>query len=161
MNVRSCQINQKGRVEEERAKIRRSRTYVSIQSIEDKELKEKIDHYVELLLTNDQGSLKELIEIVRSSTKTMTSVPRPFKFLKSHYEHLTENFKTLADSDYKKLYADFLSSLSMIFGERGERRSLFYLLQGTHGDFTSWGHGYVSNLANDISKEYELRLSNQ
>lgn len=49
----------------------------------------------------------------------MTSVPRPFKFLKTHYKALTDNFLTLPDSHYKKLYADFLSALSMIFGEKG------------------------------------------
>ena len=38
--------------------------------------------------------------------------------------------------------------------------SLFYLLKGTLDDFTSWGHEYVSNLASDIGKEYELRLAN-
>lgn len=31
----------------------------------------------------------------------MTSVPRPFKFLKTHYQALTDNFNTLPDSDYK------------------------------------------------------------
>lgn len=53
----------------------------------------------------------------------MTSVPKPFKFLKTHYQALTDNFSTLPDSEYKvnffvnqKLYADFLSALSMIFG---------------------------------------------
>ena len=60
----------------------------------------------------------------------------------------------------QKHYADFMSALSMIFGEKGERRSLYYLLQGNVGDFTSWGHEYVSNLASDISKEYELRFGN-
>jgi hypothetical protein len=40
----------------------------------------------------------------------------------------------------------------MIFGDKNARLSLFYLLKGTNSDFTSWGHGYVSNLANDISK---------
>ena len=48
----------------------------------------------------------------------------------------------------------------MIFGDKGSRRSLFYLLQGTLDDFTSWGHEYVSNLASDIGKEYELRFEN-
>lgn len=33
----------------------------------------------------------------------MTSVPKPFKFLKSHYKALTDNFLTLPDSDYKVL----------------------------------------------------------
>jgi len=40
----------------------------------------------------------------------------------------------------------------MIFGEKGARSSLSYLLQGTSGDFTEWGHEYVSNLASDIGK---------
>lgn len=35
------------------------------------------------------------------------------------------------------------------------------MLQGTNSEFTSWGHGYISNLANDISNEYDLRLNNQ
>ena len=89
----------------------------------------------------------------------MTSVPKPFKFLKTHYQALKENYASIPDSKYKvttsltqKLYADFMSALSMIFGEKGERQSLFFLLQGNVGDFTTWGHEYVSNLASDISK---------
>lgn len=42
----------------------------------------------------------------------------------------------------------------MIFGDKGARTSLYYLLQGETKDFTSWGHEYVSNLASDIGKEY-------
>jgi 26S proteasome regulatory subunit N1 len=48
----------------------------------------------------------------------------------------------------------------MIFGEKGKRTSLYYLLKGTNTDFTDWGHEYVSNLASDIGREYELRLEN-
>ena len=48
----------------------------------------------------------------------------------------------------------------MIFGQKGARTSLYYLLQGDKSDFTSWGHEYVSNLASDIGKQYELRLEN-
>lgn len=33
----------------------------------------------------------------------MTSVPKPFKFLKSHYQALSDNFNTISDSDYKVL----------------------------------------------------------
>jgi hypothetical protein len=40
----------------------------------------------------------------------------------------------------------------MIFGEKGARLSLYYLLQGDKTDFTAWGHEYVSNLASDIGK---------
>lgn len=31
----------------------------------------------------------------------MTSVPKPFKFLKSHYQTLTDHFNKLPDGDYK------------------------------------------------------------
>jgi 26S proteasome regulatory subunit N1 len=48
----------------------------------------------------------------------------------------------------------------MIFGDKGARTSLYYLLQGDKSDFTAWGHEYVSNLASDIGKEYDLRLEN-
>jgi len=40
----------------------------------------------------------------------------------------------------------------MIFGEKGARTSLSYLLQGTNSNFTEWGHEYVSNLASDIGR---------
>ena len=62
--------------------------------MEDRELKEKIDHYCEQLLEDNQASLKELVDIVKSSTKTMTSVPKPFKFLKSHYAALIEHYNS-------------------------------------------------------------------
>lgn len=40
----------------------------------------------------------------------------------------------------------------MIFGDKGARTSLYYLLKGTLTDFTVWGHEYVSNLASDIGR---------
>lgn len=63
-----------------------------MQSIEDKELKEKIDGHCELLMQNNMPSLHALMELVQSSIKTMTSVPKPFKFLKTHYQLLTQHF---------------------------------------------------------------------
>lgn len=48
----------------------------------------------------------------------------------------------------------------MIFGEKGARTSLYYLLKGTNKDFTEWGHEYVSNLASDLGQEYEIRMEN-
>lgn len=68
------------------------------QSIEDKELKEKIDGYCERLIQNEINSLKQLKNIVRSATTAMTSVPKPFKFLKSHYQTLVDHFNKKEDS---------------------------------------------------------------
>jgi len=42
-----------------------------------------------------------MIEIVKSATRTMTSVPKPFKFLKTHYKTLTDHFSTLSDGEHK------------------------------------------------------------
>lgn len=85
-------------------------------SIEDRELKEKIEGHCENLQNNNQPSLKELMEIVKSATRTMTSVPKPFKFLKTFYKPLTDHFATLPDGAHKIEFANFLSVLSMIFG---------------------------------------------
>jgi 26S proteasome regulatory subunit N1 len=113
------------------------------------------------------ASLKELKTIVRSATTALTSVPKPFKFLKTHYASLTAQYDKLPDSDQKvhssitqAEFADFLSVISMIFGEKGARTSLYYLLKGTNKDFTEWGHEYVSNLASDLGSEYEIRMEN-
>jgi 26S proteasome regulatory subunit N1 len=61
-------------------------------------LKEKIDAHCERVLLNELASIKELNHIVKSATSAMTSVPKPFKFLKTHYAPLTELFKALPDS---------------------------------------------------------------
>lgn len=72
-----------------------------MQSVEDRELKEKIDGHCERLLEGQLASLKELKHIVRSATTAMTSVPKPFKFLKTHYAPLTDHFNSLPDSQEK------------------------------------------------------------
>jgi 26S proteasome regulatory subunit N1 len=65
----------------------------------------------------------------------MTSVPKPFKFLKDHYTTLKEYYEKLCiylilvTSDFQKSFADFLSVLAMVFDENG--KSLELLLHGT------------------------------
>lgn len=44
------------------------------------------------------SSLRELKTIVRSATTALTSVPKPFKFMKTHYEPLIEHYNTKEDS---------------------------------------------------------------
>lgn len=47
------------------------------------------------------ASLRELKTIVRSATTAMTSVPKPFKFLKTHYQPLADHYASKEDSDVK------------------------------------------------------------
>ena len=73
----------------------------------------------------------------------MTSVPKPFKFLKDHYPKFVETYERLDISLFKVNYiniqkiknqkelADFLSVLSMVYSKPEERATLKYLQEGT------------------------------
>ncbi|XP_073526575.1 uncharacterized protein [Phyllobates terribilis] len=94
---------------------------------------------------------------IRTATSSMTSVPKPLKFLRPHYGTLKAYYGTMADSDVKKLLADILSVLALTMSAEGERESLKYRLLGSEGDIGSWGHEYVRNLAGEIAEEYAKR----
>ncbi len=55
-------------------------------------MKEQIESEVEKLASRDQGAraaaLSSLKHIISSSTSSITSVPKPLKFLSPHYEKL-------------------------------------------------------------------------
>lgn len=106
-------------------------------------------------------SLELLKTEVRTATTSMTSVPKPFKFLKDHYQSLVDLYEKLEVSLFKKQLADFLSVLSMTYSVPEQRVSLKFLQEGTLSEFKSWGHEYLSHLASDIGAEYQQRVSNQ
>ena len=114
----------------------------------------------------------------------MTSVPKPLKFLRPHYETL----KTTYEESKREKLADVISVLAITAGKEGERESLKYRLQGTKvkqdalsntvkfvgghrykaqrlkltpiilkGNVEEWGHEYLRNLAGEIGEEYQLR----
>lgn len=104
--------------------------------------------------------MESLKSEVRTATTSMTSVPKPFKFLKTHYPALVKCYDDLGTSFYKKKLADFLSVLSMTFGQQDQRLSLKYLQEGTLEDFRNWGHEYLSHLAANIGQEFTARQLN-
>ena len=63
-------------------------------SEEDQELKDELNLCVERLQENDKslyaGSLSIMREKIRSSTSSLTSVPKPLKFLREHFDSLKE-----------------------------------------------------------------------
>ena len=63
-------------------------------SEEDQELKDELNLCVERLQENDAslyaGSLSLMREKIRSSTSSLTSVPKPLKFLREHFDTLKE-----------------------------------------------------------------------
>ncbi|KAI3986286.1 hypothetical protein MKX01_028567 [Papaver californicum] len=130
-------------------------------SDEDLALKQQLELYVERVQDTLPGvqklALESMRQEIRTSTSSMTSVPKPLKFLRPHYGTLKTYFATMEDSELKKYLADILSVLALTMSAEGERESLKYRLLGSEGDIGSWGHEYVRNLAGEISQEYAMR----
>ncbi|KAE8679959.1 26S proteasome non-ATPase regulatory subunit 2 [Hibiscus syriacus] len=134
-------------------------------SEEDLALKQQLELYVKRVQDSDPGLQKVALESmrheIRTSTSSMTSVPKPLKFLRPHYGTLKAFYQTMPDSDLKKYLSDILSVLALTMSAEGERESLKYRLLGSEGDIGSWGHEYVRNLAGEISQEYIKRQSEE
>lgn len=74
--------------------------------------------------------------------RSMTSVPKPLKFLRPHLQTLKETFSNLAEGENKKLLADIISLLAMTDApvENVMPESLKYRLLGSGEDIGTWGH---------------------
>lgn len=107
-----------------------------------------------------QHLLKNVKTEISSSTSSMTSVPKPLKFLRPFYDDFIKIFDAMTDSLSKMLMADILSVMSMT--DMSENRiSLKYRLLGSHDEIGSWGHEYVRNLSGEIGREYSQRLQDE
>ncbi|KAG7459101.1 26S proteasome non-ATPase regulatory subunit 2 [Solea senegalensis] len=126
-------------------------------SDEDKQLKEDLEMMVERLGDENtelhRPALEELRRLIRSSTTSMTSVPKPLKFLRPHYGKLKEIFEGMAPGENKCFCADVVSVLAMTMS--GERECLKYRLSGSQEKLASWGHEYVRHLAGEVAKEWQ------
>ena len=81
---------------------------------------------------------------IRMATSSMTSVPKPLKFLREHFDELELCYSNLATSSpSKKLLADILSVLAMAVDDKTERKCLNYRLQGSQEKVSSFGHPYI------------------
>ncbi|PRQ49910.1 putative armadillo-like helical protein [Rosa chinensis] len=134
-------------------------------SDEDLALKQQLELYVERVQDPDPGlqkvALESMRQEIRTSTSSMTSVPKPLKYLRPHYGTLKAYYETMSDSDLRKYLADILSVLALTMSAEGERESLKFRLLGSDGDIGSWGHEYVRNLAGEIAQEYAKRQSDE
>jgi len=115
------------------------------QSEEDKKLQEDLAMVIERLKDDNPNlwnpALQALKSEIRQSTTSMTSVPKPLKFLKPYFDSLKEIYEKIEDVMTKKLCADIISVLAMTNAEG--RESLKYRLLGTLGGLVDWGHEYV------------------
>ncbi|KAK6983897.1 hypothetical protein R3P38DRAFT_3293203 [Favolaschia claudopus] len=104
----------------------------------------------------DQG-YATLRTLIRTFTSSMTSVPKPLKFLRPLYPWPA--------SDDKSLFADILSVLAMTYSDTQPRGTLRYRLLASSSqpegsplaDPGTWGHEYVRHLAAELGDEYTFR----
>ncbi|SPO24427.1 probable RPN1 - 26S proteasome regulatory subunit [Ustilago trichophora] len=142
-------------------------------SEEDLQLKNELEMLVERLKEDDASlyrpALESLRTLIRTSTSSMTSVPKPLKFLRPHYPELKtlyEQWKQ-ASAD-KSLFAEILSVLAMTYSDNGQRETLHFRLQandvasdGKSEDPGLWGHEYVRHLAAELGEEYNARSQDE
>jgi 26S proteasome regulatory subunit N1 len=103
-------------------------------SEEDAALKERLDTCVSTLLSTETNvtvplrlkSLEIIVDELRSATSSMTSVPKPLKFLRGHWDVLKGYYGGLTESKegdalfLKARLGDVLAVLAMTMGNRGE-----------------------------------------
>lgn len=128
-------------------------------SEEDKHLQEELTMLVERLSESNVSLHKPALEALRSqiraSTSSMTSVPKPLKFLRPHFDTLKEIYTNWGNGENKRFLADIISVLGMTISEG--RECLKYRMLGSKEELESWGHEYVRHLAEEIRGEYSER----
>jgi 26S proteasome regulatory subunit N1 len=132
-------------------------------SEEDQKLKDELDMLVERLTESDASLYRPALEAIKTSIKTstssMTAVPKPLKFLRPHYGKLCEAYEKWPAGEDKDNLADTLSVLGMTYSDDEDRRdTLKYRLLAPSTDIGSWGHEYMRHLALEIGQEYQKRV---
>merc|ERR1711963_85909 len=128
-------------------------------SDEDKQLKEELELCVTRLTESQDdlwvGALDTLTTLIRASTTSMTSVPKPLKFMNPHFETMKGVYEKMPGSHAAKLKcADVVSVLAMTMSE--ERECLKYKMMGNTSteEIELWGHEYVRHLSGEVVNEY-------
>ncbi|KDD73734.1 hypothetical protein H632_c1883p1, partial [Helicosporidium sp. ATCC 50920] len=124
-------------------------------SEEDQKLKTTLEVLVERVTTENGASFREAVDAIateiRTATSSMTSVPKPLKFLHPHFGALcaaaaAPGSRPAADD---AALCDVLSVLAMTAGREEERDCLHYCLRGSLADVSQWGHEYVRHLSGE------------
>ena len=158
-------------------------------SEEDKELKERLETCVTTVSDKSlqtplrMQALEVIVTELRTSTSSMTSVPKPLKFLRPHYNDLKTLYTPLStqenlgedEIEFRARLADVLSVLAMTMSKPAERASLKFKLGATKDydklrasskkevpaaadNLGSWGHEFVRSLAGEIGEEFQSRI---
>ncbi|KAK5204085.1 proteasome regulatory particle base subunit [Exophiala xenobiotica] len=134
-------------------------------SEEDQQLKSELEMLVERLKEDDASLYKPAMDaiknFIKTSTSSMTAVPKPLKFLRPHYDELAALYGKWPAGPDRDSLADMLSVLGMTYGDEEKLETLKYRLLSKSDDLGSWGHEYIRHLALEIGQEYQNRLNDE
>ncbi|XP_053694982.1 26S proteasome non-ATPase regulatory subunit 2 [Sabethes cyaneus] len=131
-------------------------------SDEDKQLQDELNMLVERLQEPSvelyMPALETMARLIKASTTSMTSVPKPLKFMRSHFETMKEIHKkmtaTLKDKSTSKLCAEIISVLAMTMGTGKECLVYRLLCDDSNESIGDWGHEYVRHLSGEIASNW-------
>ncbi len=110
------------------------------------------------------AALEAIRKEIRSSTSSMTAIPKPLKYLRPFYSDLVEFFqdpvRMSPSSPNRPLLADILSVLAMTVGDPA-RAVLRFRSEGSKDALSSWGNEYLRALAGEIGAEYQYRTADE
>lgn len=119
-------------------------------------MQEELDMLMERLGETNQDlyqqALVQMSNLIKASTTSMTSVPKPLKFLRRHFPTLKEIYDRITDDETRQFCAEVISVLAMTISD--QRDCLKFKLLGIERDIGEWGHEYVRHLAGEISQEW-------
>lgn len=131
-------------------------------SDEDKQLQDELNMLVERLQESTVElylpALETMAKLIKASTTSMTSVPKPLKFMRSHFETMKEIHKkmtaSLKDKVTTKLCAEIISVLAMTMGTGKECLVYRLLCDDSNENIGDWGHEYVRHLSGEIASNW-------
>ncbi|XP_070164472.1 26S proteasome non-ATPase regulatory subunit 2 [Polyergus mexicanus] len=125
---------------------------------EDKRLQEELLQAVDVLKGKDETaillSLNHLRMLICTSTTSMTSVPKPLKYLREFYPSLKSAYERLKQKEVKTRFAEILSVLALAGGTPAFKDCLNFCIKGAVNNPGEWGHEYVRQLEVEIVDEW-------
>ncbi|KRZ95231.1 26S proteasome non-ATPase regulatory subunit 2 [Trichinella sp. T8] len=101
------------------------------------------------------AALEGLRNIIRSSTASVTAVPKPLKFMQVHYDTMKDVYWKIEDETAKEMCADIISALAMTCAKEDEKDCFKYRFLGSKNDVGSWGYEYVRHLSGELVKIWQ------
>lgn len=133
-------------------------------SEEDQQIKDQVELLVSRAADSNPSisklAVEQLVDLLRtSSSRSVASVPKPLKYVRTMYPKLEETLTSTSDAALSRRLHDVLSFVSMTLKFSTPRMPLSHKLKGTTTDLALWGHEYLRFLAGNVAEEWKERVS--